>query len=109
MSSARPSLPSSELVGDGDGAALSREVELEADEPAMLLVEWLDWLVYRSETEGFVPRGILSLEVGDGKLRAIVEGRTGEPRHLVKAVTLHRLELRPDGDGGWRARVVLDV
>ena len=98
-----------ELAGDRDGGSTVRELTLEADDPPMLLVAWLDELVYLGETEGFVPERVTALELDDGSLRATVEGHAGEPRHLVKAVTLHRLELRPDDGGGWRARVVLDV
>jgi SHS2 domain-containing protein len=98
-----------ELVRDGGGETLTREVELEADESAMLLVEWLNELIYLSEAEQFVPERTVSLELGDGTLRATVEGHRGEPRHLVKGVTLHGLELRGDDQSGWRARVVLDV
>ena len=97
-----------ELVDGGSGRPVTREVEVEADDGAMLLVEWLSELVYLSEVEQFVPERIAALELSEGKLRATVEGHRGRPRHLVKAVTLHRLELRRDGDG-WRARVVLDV
>jgi len=97
-----------ELIGDGSGPHLTHEVEVEADEPDLLLVEWLSELVYLAETEQFVPERIASLELGDGRLRATVEGHRGEPSQLVKAITLHRLELR-QLDDGWRARVVLDV
>jgi SHS2 domain-containing protein len=88
---------------------VTREVEVQADEDAMLLVEWLGELIYLSEADGFVPERVASLELGGGSLRAIVEGHDGEPRNLVKAVTLHRLELRHGDGNGWRARVVLDV
>ena len=98
-----------DLVRNGEGRPLERELEVEADEPALLLVEWLSELVYLSEAEQFVPERIGSLHLGEGTLRATIEGHRGEPRQLVKGVTLHRLELRPDGDTGWRARVVLDV
>jgi SHS2 domain-containing protein len=98
-----------ELVGEGSGRSVSRDLDVEADDRAMLLVEWLSELVYLCEVEQFVPERISSLELGDGGLRATVEGHRGRPRHLVKAVTLHRLELRPDDNVGWRARVVLDV
>src|SRR5829696_8044888 len=53
-------------------------------------------LVYLSEAEQFVPARIASLELADGRLRATVEGHRGEPKHLVKGVTLHRLALRQD-------------
>jgi SHS2 domain-containing protein len=69
--------PFAELAGKGSGASVSRAVEVEADDGAMLLVEWLSELVYLCEVEQFVPRRISSLELGDGKLRATVEGLRG--------------------------------
>lgn len=98
-----------ELLGEGGGSTVTRELELEADEQALLLVEWLSELVYLAEADGFVSERVRSLTLSDGRLQATVEGHRGEPAHLVKAVTLHRLELRPDDSVGWRARVVLDV
>ena len=98
-----------ELVGrDDDGRPARHEVRASASDRAALLAEWLGELVFLAETEGFVPKGVLSFEFDDGALRAIVEGRRGEPAHLVKSVTYHNLELAQDGEG-WRARVVLDV
>jgi SHS2 domain-containing protein len=97
-----------ELTADGDGPPLEREIHVDAGGGAMRLVAWLEELIYLSETDGFVPERIESLELGGDSLHARVSGHAGEPAHLVKAVTLHRLELRPDGDR-WRARVVLDV
>jgi SHS2 domain-containing protein len=99
----------SELAGEGRGPPVTREVEVRADDRALLLVEWLSELVYLSELEELVPERIASLELTEGRFRATVLGHRGRPRHLVKAVTLHRLELTGDDDAGWRARVVLDV
>jgi SHS2 domain-containing protein len=98
-----------ELAGDGSGQPASREVELEADDHALLLVDWLSELVYLAEAEQLVPERVISLVLEKKSLHATIEGRRGEPRSLVKAVTLHRLELEPDDSVGWRARVVLDV
>jgi protein archease len=98
-----------ELVGAGDGPPLVREVEVEAEEPGLLLVEWLSELLYLADAEQLVPERVASLELADGRLRATVEGRRGEPRQLLKAVTLHRLEFRESDTVGWRAQVVLDV
>jgi SHS2 domain-containing protein len=47
-----------ELAGEGSGPSVSRAVEVEADDGAMLLVEWLSELVYLCEVEQFVPRRI---------------------------------------------------
>jgi SHS2 domain-containing protein len=97
-----------ELVADGPrGHPDRRVVELRADDRASLLAAWLDELVFLAETQGFVPERV-ELQVDGDALRATVHGHVGEPRHLVKAVTLHRLLFEPDG-AGWRARVVLDV
>ena len=98
-----------ELVGGGEGPLRTREVEVEANEPGLLLVEWLSELLYRADAEGFVPERVASLELDGNRLRATVEGRLGEPSQLLKAVTLHRLEFGEDSRAGWRAHVVLDV
>ena len=98
-----------ELAGNGSGPRTTRHLEVEADEPALLLAEWLSELVYLADAEQFVPERIAALELAEDRLRATIEGHLGEPRPFVKAVTLHRLELRPDDTVGWRARVVLDV
>jgi SHS2 domain-containing protein len=97
-----------ELVDDAGGKAMTKEVELKADDDAMLLVEWLSELVYLAEVDRFVPARIKTLKLADGGLTATVEGHRSRPRQLVKAVTLHRLELHEDKNG-WHARVVLDV
>ena len=75
---------------------------------AALLAAWIEELVFLAETEEFVPERLAEIELAPGMLRAGVEGRRAEPRHLVKSVTYHRLEFRR-GDAGWVARVVLDV
>jgi SHS2 domain-containing protein len=96
-----------ELAGPAEGEEVERRVVVEANDLSMLLAGWLEELVFLAETEGFVPeRADLAL---DGlRLSALVRGHRGEPRPLVKAVTLHRLRLRPE-DGSWKGRVVLDV
>jgi SHS2 domain-containing protein len=85
-----------------------RDVEVRGDDRESLLVAWLEELVFLAERDGFVPERATELDVGDGLVRATLRGHTGEPPHLVKAVTLHRLLFASD-DGGWQARVVLDV
>jgi SHS2 domain-containing protein len=96
-----------ELTGPAEGEEIERRIVVEASDLSALLATWLDELVFLAETEGLVPeRADLAL---DGlELSAVVRGRRGEPRPLVKAVTLHRLRLKRE-DGIWRGRVVLDV
>jgi SHS2 domain-containing protein len=89
------------------GTAFQRELVLTEAEPALLLIDWLNELVFLAEVEGFVPERVERLELGEG-LKATLTGVRGRPRHLVKAATLHDLELSNRGEE-WHARVVLDV
>jgi SHS2 domain-containing protein len=88
------------------GAPLRHRVVLAGTEPA-LLADWLNELVFLAEVEAFVPERIEGLELAGG-LEATIVGARGRPRHLVKAATLHDLEVSRT-DEGWSARVVLDV
>jgi SHS2 domain-containing protein len=100
-----------ELLDEGtpvDGEHAQRPVEAEATDRGALLAEWLAELVFLAETDGLMPDDVRNLVVGEDSVTAVVHGRLGEPRHLVKAVTYHDLELRRDPDG-WRGNVVLDV
>lgn len=99
------------LRGDGPeptGPPVTREVTVEADDRAQLLAAWLEELVFLAETEALVPADVRFETLDARGLRACVEGRLGEPPHLVKAVTYHRLSFDRAGSG-WAATVVLDV
>ena len=96
-----------ELLGEASGPLVTHELALEARDHASLLALWLEELVYLADTQGFIPEQAQVL-LRDTTLQATVRGQTGEPRPLVKAVTYHGLEFAPK-DGGWRAKVVLDV
>jgi SHS2 domain-containing protein len=99
-----------ELLRDGgDGEAVERmRIVLEATDRAALLADWLGELAFLAETQGFVPERLASLELAGEGLVAEVAGSMGEPSHLVKAATYHRLEFERVGSR-WRARVILDV
>ena len=84
------------------------EIEVEARDRALLLVGWLNELVFLAEVARFVPERVVSLKLGGGRMHATVEGHSDHPRHLVKAVTLNRLRLEHEGER-WHGRVVLDV
>jgi SHS2 domain-containing protein len=98
-----------ELTADGEAREPARhDVEVAAESRETLLVAWLDELTFLAETRAFVPEQADELVLDDHHLSASLRGHVGEPRHLVKAVTLHRL-LFARCDAGWRARVVVDV
>jgi len=93
---------------DDVGRPARHEIELQAPDRATLLVDWLSELVYLADSEGFVPERATSIELRGARLRATVEGRSGRPSPLVKAVTYHGLALKRKGDG-YSARIVFDV
>ncbi|HKE78293.1 MAG TPA: archease [Solirubrobacteraceae bacterium] len=97
-----------ELLGGEGGERESRDVAVAATDRGRLLAGWLEELAFLAETEGFVPERAEELVLAPARVTARVVGHRGTPPHLIKAVTLHRLAFEPD-DGGWRARVVLDV
>jgi protein archease len=96
-----------ELAANGADHPSKQEVVVAARDLPGLLVAWLDELVFLAETEGFVPE-TAELSLAGSEVRAALRGHVGEPRSLVKAVTLHRLRFRAE-NGVWRGRVVLDV
>jgi SHS2 domain-containing protein len=96
------------LSPEGGGPSEQHEIALEGDDRALLLVDWLNELVYLAEVDGFVPERLEAFELRGGGLRATVAGRRDDPPHLVKAVTLSNLEFAEKG-GAWHGRVVLDV
>ena len=93
-----------------------RRFRLEEAEIDMLLFQLLQELIYYKDAEQLLLR-VRSVRVqrGDNGWRATVEA-SGETidaeRHDlivdIKAVTLHRLQVRQTPDG-WRATVVVDV
>jgi SHS2 domain-containing protein len=83
-------------------------VNLSAGDHPALLADWLGELAFLAESEGFVPERIESIELDGNRLTAELLGHRGDPPHLVKAATYHRLALER-GDSGWRGKVVLDV
>jgi SHS2 domain-containing protein len=91
-----------------NGRPAERHVAAEGDDRAALLAAWLEELVFLAEIEGFVPEATESLVLEPRRVRARVAGRRGTPRHLVKAVTYHRLSFERVHNG-WRAVAVLDV
>jgi len=96
-----------ELTGPGEGDVVEHRVDVSAPDLPALLAAWLDELVFLADTERVVPESA-DVSVTGPRVAGVVRARRGEPRPLVKAVTLHRLRFRPE-DGVWRGRVVLDV
>jgi SHS2 domain-containing protein len=103
------------VVTDPAGVAPRRSVSItcEAPSPELLLVDWLNALIFRMAIDGLV-FGAFEVKISGNRL----EGRAvGEPvdveRHQpaveVKGATLTALQVIREADGGWRAQCVVDV
>ncbi len=98
-----------ELLADGGEEHPTRvEVAASGADRAALLADWLSELLFIAETRSFVPHRLERIELTETAAHGTIAGHTGHPSPIVKAVTYHGLVLEPV-EGGWRARVVLDV
>lgn len=96
---------------------LRRETSLAAPALDLLLVEWLEELLFRLDAHGelYSRHAVRVSEGATGcALVATSEGEAFDPaRHpvkvQVKAVTYHALEVAPSASGGWRATVLFDI
>ncbi len=93
-----------------------RQVRLEDDALDLLLLKFLEELVYFKDAEGLLlrPASVQIAHRAPGwRLDAVLAGESIDPaRHElsadVKAVTLHQLSVQRT-DTGWEATVVLDI
>lgn len=89
------------------------EIVCEAPDNELLLVDWLNALVYESSSRGFV-FGAFEVQLEKGRLRAHAHGEKIDPeRHQlgveVKGATYTSLSVRRETDGTWVAQCVVDV
>lgn len=92
----------------------SEEIALAADSTESLLVDWLNELIFRAETEHkLFSRFDVSLANDALSLTATIHGEPIDPArhvldHEVKAATRHGTSLFWDG-GEWVAEIILDI
>jgi SHS2 domain-containing protein len=95
---------------EGPGEAVA--VEVSADDPGGLLVDWLNEVLWLREVRQAKMAGVRVERVGDGTAAGWVAFSHDGPDPdgtFVKAVTYHRLRVEPDPGGGWLIEVYLDV
>jgi len=106
-----------ELMVDpaGVSADVEREIALTAPSLDLLLFDWLSELIFLKDSEQLVFTEV-SVHV-DGssptRLEARLRGAALDPARMTlradpKAVTFHQFAVAAR-DGGWRARVVIDI
>ena len=98
------------------GTVTTEEVSVTAPEVDLLLVDWLNELLWRFDAQTLLVRAsvvTLSRESDRWRLRGTLSGERLDPgRHhiktLIKGITYHRLSVAQTPDG-WRALVVFDI
>ncbi|MHB1412700.1 MAG: archease [Thermoleophilia bacterium] len=88
-------------------------VEVEAEDREMLLVEWLNELLYIYESRGVLLKRFHIREISDTRLLGSAYGEPIDPgRHEIrtdiKAVTYYQLRVK-QRKSGWLTEVILDV
>jgi|SRR6516162_4412863 SHS2 domain-containing protein len=86
-------------------------LELESDDYAYLLFDWLNELLYHFDTRRMV-FGHFEVHVEGKRLKGVAGGELLDPvrhslSHEVKAITYHRL--RVEHADGWLAEVIVDI
>lgn len=94
---------------------VDRRIELEAAERDLLLHDWLSEMIFLKDRDALVFPHAAVRVTGEGpyRLTADIQGGIIDPPRTVlgadpKAVTFHQFALEPV-EGGWRARVVIDI
>lgn len=90
------------------------DVNVKSESVEMLLVTWLDELVFRHETEELFFKRVEISSISETELSAKVYGEsTNYDKHVVyteiKAVTYHQLYVRQEPDGNWEVQVIFDL
>ena len=102
----------SRSAGGSEGTAEPVRVEVSADDPGGLLVDWLNEVLWLQEVRQAAVAGVRVERVtGSGASGWVAFSGDGPAPDgtFVKAVTYHRLRVEPDPGGGWLIEVYLDV
>jgi SHS2 domain-containing protein len=104
------------IAGDPDQIrpACAETFEVSGTDPAMLLFDWLNELLYAFESRRML-FSRFEVDVTPAGLRCVARGEKYDPErhslaHEVKAITYHALEVRPTGPRGeWEGVVIVDI
>ena len=101
----------STFVEESEEELLSRrEVTIDSADLAALLVDFLNEVLYLSNTNKEVYRKVDFVAFSDTHLEAELSGKEVEGfDEDIKAATYHEVEVKQGKDGFWEATVILDI
>jgi SHS2 domain-containing protein len=94
-------------------ARQSRPITASGDDTEMMLVAWLEEILFAFDADGFAPREVQIELLAEGQVRGCLRGeavdeRRHELRNAIKAVTWHDLKVQRRGDA-YEVRIIFDV
>jgi SHS2 domain-containing protein len=103
------------LMADLDdfGESLQREIELSAEDVEVLLIEWLNELIYIFDVERIIFKKFEIEELTSTRIKAMCSGEKIKPgehrlKREVKAATYHMLHISKE-DGSYKVQVIFDI
>jgi len=112
---ARAALAMSAVVTDPDliESRETVEVECEAEDYDLLLLDWLNEIVYQMATRNML-FGCYEVSIDDHRLEARLHGEAvdagrHQPAVEIKGATMTELAVYRAGDGRWVAQCIIDV
>jgi SHS2 domain-containing protein len=103
------------LMADLDNLkeGVKRDIELSAEDIEVLLVQWLNELIYISEVEHVIFKRFEIIELSNTRLKATCFGekiKAGQHRlkREIKAATYHMLKLNKE-NGRYQVRIIFDI
>lgn len=98
---------------DGVLPTQSVEITCEAPDPELLLVDWLNALIYEMATRHML-FSRFNIEIEGERLKAVAWGEPidlekHQPAVEIKGATYTELEVSKGDDGRWQAQCVVDV
>jgi SHS2 domain-containing protein len=90
-----------------------REIEMSAEDAEVLLIEWLNELIYISEVEHIIFKKFEINELSNTQLKAMCFGEKIKPgqhrlKREIKAATYHMLQLNKK-DGSYKVQIIFDI
>jgi SHS2 domain-containing protein len=103
------------LIADLDNVKedIKRDVELSAEDAEVLLIEWLNELIYIFDVEHILFKRFEINDLHGNELKATCYGEKVKPGHHklkreVKAATYHMLNLIKD-KGSYKVQIIFDI
>lgn len=104
------------LIADLDnvGEKLKRDIEVTATDKEILLVSWLNELLYVCEVEHMLFKRFDIVHLDQNRLKAKVFGEKIDSAHHeikidIKAATYHMLKIEKIANGNFKAQVIFDI